>query len=189
MDLENKNNNFLAKNYTGFTLIELLVVISIISVLSSVVFGALNDARTKARDTQRIQALKEVQKALELYYNDNDGTYPIVDEVPFWQGVISTGADWSADLGLSLSPYIASMPLDPINDRIWLAGENTYAYYYNSNGITYDLVTWLETEHPLRCTNKNWLVDAGLGFGDATGEWCAIAGNFPFSGYIYDVNG
>jgi len=198
MGLENKKNNLLAKNCAGFTLIELLVVISIISVLSSIVFGALNDARTKARDAQRIQSLKEIQKALELYYNDNDGTYPIVDQLLFWDGVISTGSDWSADLGIRLAPYIASMPLDPVNDRTsigfgTLLGDTTYAYYYTSNGATYDLITWFETEHTLRCANKDWVVDAGLFAADTTGRWCTgtdfAADGFPLSGYIYDVNG
>jgi len=45
----------------GFTLIELLVVISIISLLSTVVMSALNDSRIKARDTQRVAQIRELQ--------------------------------------------------------------------------------------------------------------------------------
>ena len=52
-----------------------MVVISIIGTMSSVVLSALNDTRAKARDSQRVQILKEIQKALTLYYNDN-GRYP-----------------------------------------------------------------------------------------------------------------
>jgi len=59
----------------GFTLIDLLVVISIIGLLSSVVLATLDSARVKARDAQRITALKQIQTALELYYADN-GRYP-----------------------------------------------------------------------------------------------------------------
>lgn len=55
----------------GFTLIELLVVIAIVGILSSVVMGSLNSARGKGRDSQRKTNLKQLQTALELYYNDN----------------------------------------------------------------------------------------------------------------------
>lgn len=60
----------------GFTLIELLVVVAIISLLSSVVFASLNTAREKARDARRKVDLKQIQTALELYYN-KCGTYII----------------------------------------------------------------------------------------------------------------
>ncbi len=60
----------------GFTLIELLVVISIIGLLSSVVLTSVNSARAKARDARRITDLKQIQTALEFYY-DTNGSYPI----------------------------------------------------------------------------------------------------------------
>lgn len=59
----------------GFTLIELLVVIAIIGILSSVVLASLNSARTKARDARRVADLKQIQVALELFYDAN-GSYP-----------------------------------------------------------------------------------------------------------------
>ncbi len=59
----------------GFTLIELLVVVAIISLLSSVVLGALNDARAKARDRALLQTVVQIQNALELY-RDKYGEYP-----------------------------------------------------------------------------------------------------------------
>jgi len=62
----------------GFTLIELLVVISIISLLSSVVFSSLNGARLKARDTKRLADIRQFQIALDLYY-DKYGFYPSSD--------------------------------------------------------------------------------------------------------------
>jgi len=62
------------KNKKGFTLIELLVVVSIISLLASVVLASLNTARAKARDARRLQDLKQIQLALELY-KDKCGSY------------------------------------------------------------------------------------------------------------------
>ena len=51
----------------GFTLIELLIVVSIISLLSSMVFAALGTARTRGRDAQRIRNIEEIHTAIELY--------------------------------------------------------------------------------------------------------------------------
>lgn len=59
----------------GFTLIELLVVIAIIGILSSVVLASLNSARQKSRDAKRVSDIKQVQLALELYF-DTNGEYP-----------------------------------------------------------------------------------------------------------------
>ncbi len=61
----------------GFTLIELLVVIAIIGMLSSVVLASLNSARKKSRDARRASDLKQIQTALELYFDSqNPVKYP-----------------------------------------------------------------------------------------------------------------
>lgn len=63
------------KEKEAFSLIELLVVIAIIGLLSTLSVIALNSARAKARDAKRISDVKQMQVALEMYYNDfND--YP-----------------------------------------------------------------------------------------------------------------
>ncbi|MCX6752614.1 MAG: type II secretion system protein [Candidatus Nomurabacteria bacterium] len=64
------------KNNKGFTLIELLVVVAIISLLSSIVFASLNNARGKGRDARRIQDLLQIRNALALYAADHNGAYP-----------------------------------------------------------------------------------------------------------------
>ncbi|MCF7820369.1 MAG: prepilin-type N-terminal cleavage/methylation domain-containing protein, partial [Candidatus Pacebacteria bacterium] len=64
----------------GFTLIELLVVIAIIGLLSTMSVVALNSARQKSRDAKRVADIKQIQTALELYYNDNNG-YPLQADV------------------------------------------------------------------------------------------------------------
>jgi len=58
------------KSKKAFTLIELLVVIAIIGLLSTLSVIALNSARAKARDAKRISDVKQMQVALEMYYND-----------------------------------------------------------------------------------------------------------------------
>lgn len=58
----------------GFTLIELLVVIAIIGILSTIGLVALNGARGKARDTQRISAIRQYALAMQSY-GDGANTY------------------------------------------------------------------------------------------------------------------
>jgi prepilin-type N-terminal cleavage/methylation domain-containing protein len=62
-------------NRRGFTLIELLIVIAIIGLLASVVLIGLSSFRVAGRDARRIADLRQVQSALELYYN-SCGFYP-----------------------------------------------------------------------------------------------------------------
>lgn len=78
----------------GFTLIELLVVIAIIGILSSVVLASLNGARKKGRDARRISDLKQIQLALEMYYDSNSSEYPDT-------------------LSLLAPTYISQVPTDP----------------------------------------------------------------------------
>lgn len=59
----------------GFTLIELLVVIAIIGVLVTLAVISLQGARRNARDAKRISDIRQIQTALELYYNNNNN-YP-----------------------------------------------------------------------------------------------------------------
>lgn len=61
--------------HRGFTLIELLVVIAIIGILSSIVLSSLAIARDKAGTAVGVSTQREVQKALEQYYDDM-GFYP-----------------------------------------------------------------------------------------------------------------
>jgi len=62
------------KNKKGFTLIELLVVIAIIGLLSTLAVVSLTSARKKARDSKRVADMKQLQTAMEMFYNTY-GTY------------------------------------------------------------------------------------------------------------------
>ncbi|HEY9582960.1 MAG TPA: type II secretion system protein [Candidatus Paceibacterota bacterium] len=90
------------KRNKGFTLIELLVVIAIIGILSSVVLASLNTAREKARDARRISDIKQLQLALELSADDNDGNYPLTLAA------------------LATAGYISVIPTDPSDDSQYL---------------------------------------------------------------------
>jgi len=90
----------------GFTLIELLVVIAIIGILSSVVLASLNSARKKSRDAKRISDVKQLQLALELYFDSNNSYPPGTDLAP-----------------LQIGGFIPQVPVDPTN-----SGSYVYSY-------------------------------------------------------------
>lgn len=108
----------------GFTLIELLVVIAIIGLLSTLAVVALNNARLKSRDAKRVSDVKQIQTALELYYNDANA-YP-------------------ASLGTKIEnsgvTYMSTVPTNPTpsNDGNCATG-NVYTYASANPYTTYTL--------------------------------------------------
>lgn len=108
----------------GFTLIELLVVIAIIGVLASIVLASLNSARRKSRDARRITDVKQIQLALELYF-DAQGT-------PSYPTATAT-CDGTANARglekLATGGHMPSVPRDP--------SSSTNCYAYTTAGTTY----------------------------------------------------
>ncbi|MCX6798257.1 MAG: prepilin-type N-terminal cleavage/methylation domain-containing protein [Candidatus Falkowbacteria bacterium] len=116
------------KNNKGFTLIELLVVIAIIGLLSTLSIVALNNARARSRDARRVSDIKQMQTALELYFNDV-GTYPS-------QNIIA-----SATIANGSVTYMKTVPTPPTpNDGNCSTTTNTYAYTQTgTNGSSYNI--------------------------------------------------
>lgn len=180
------------KKYShGFTLIELLVVIAIIGLLSSVVLSSLNTARMGSRDARRINDLRQIKLALELYFDDNR-SYPVVSGWVF----STSGGDWIPGL---VPTHIPKLPVDPKNNAAspWTTGSYSYSYGWNvgagacpgypsgnCSGQTYDLIAQLEnTSDSNRCQVKCWRIHTF----DAKDPWCAGCGTGSngYSPYLY----
>lgn len=118
------------KTRGGFTLIELLVVIAIIGLIATLSVIALNNARAKSRDAKRAADIKQIQTALELYFNDV-GRYP--ENLDFGGALFSTSTSGT-------TTYMAKLPTAPTPpDGACTSGNNNYSYYYLSNGSNYGI--------------------------------------------------
>lgn len=135
--IENKSQMAYGKRQMvkGFTLIELLLVITILAVLGMTVFFMLNpfEQIRKTNDTKRKSDLSQMQRALELYYQDfnrypqSSGDYKLYIN----SATLAWGSAWQ--------PYIAKLPQDPLPT-------SNYVYYSppSSNGQSYYLYANLE---------------------------------------------
>ena len=120
------------KNNKGFSLIELLVVIGIIAVLAGLTTFNFNSARMRARDVQRKNDLRTVQKALELYKSDNNQKLPTLDPVN-WDTLMS-----------KLVPNTGTKYLDKKLSDPKYSSDSTWTYTYTGSTLTYTLTACLE---------------------------------------------
>ena len=150
------------KNHHAFTLIELLVVISIIGLLASVVLVSLNSARFKARTTKRLADIRQIQKALEMYYDQNS-SYPVSpsDGQGNWAGLYSCWGPDTANYIPNLVPtFISRLPTDPKNitdcDKQLIYKSDTGADYklifHSAEDITDVILKYSVMVDPLRPT-------------------------------------
>lgn len=149
--------HFFQKSGKGFTLIELLVVIAVIGMLSSVVLASLNSARAKARDARRIADFKQIQLALELFY-DQTGKYPMSPGHPYWDGhwyYFGECLRSGTNCGFTVSnyvPVISTIPQDPSRTVPPEQTNGSVTYYPGyptgcSDGQSYRIAVYLETPH------------------------------------------
>jgi len=129
------------RSKSGFTLIELLVVISIIALLSTIVLGAVGDAREKAQVKKKNEIARQYINALELYRNDNINTENTINGYPGTTSALeclgynlneycfASVVDGNADLIGEINEYYPSMPKN--DDYVVLFGT------YETKGIMY----------------------------------------------------
>lgn len=104
----------------GFTLIELLVVVAIIGLLTSVATVALNDARMKARDSQRKAEIAQFGRVLSVdcyMPTAGPGEYDLADLIAEVRATKPEAAE-----------YVSRLPIDPAGNET----ETRYKYVVNS---------------------------------------------------------
>ncbi len=74
-----------SRSVTGFTLIELMVAISVVAILSTIGLTVYSQGQKFARDSRRKTEIKQIQSALNLYYND-------YKRYPGWVGPTGTAS-------------------------------------------------------------------------------------------------
>lgn len=159
----------------GFTLIEILIVIAILGIIGTVMIGLLNpiDQIRKSNDAKRKVALEQIQRALELYYQDR-GQYP-PSSSNFKIFVNPTTYNW----GSAWTPYINVLPADPNPTK-------TFIYYSPaaSNGQTYYLYANLErgAKDPQACNGGSACTSiTSGGAGAPTATACGATCNYGIS--------
>jgi general secretion pathway protein G len=126
----------------GFTLIELLVVIGILAMLSALLVPNFMGARERARDAQRKSDLKQIQKALEMYRQDQSPpAYPTAG--PNSNRFGTCGSQFG-----STTVYMNKIPCDPL-------GPTPYYYLPNNNDLTYTLCACIENKADPEATSGN----------------------------------
>jgi len=132
------------KTNSGFTLIELMVTITIIALLSAVLFASFDQARMQARDKARMTALKELELAIEMY-KAQYGRYPAqgCGGSTTWTGPGPHSQSWGNDnhcdvyiVGL-VPDFISALPFDP---KFEMLDNRGYLYRTDATGSAFKVL-------------------------------------------------
>lgn len=127
----------MVRNYqkNSFTLIELLLIMIILGILSTLVMSNFFSSIKKGRDARRKADLNQIQKALELYYEDKKA-YPTPNSE---NGFVFGNSFIDPTTGKT---YMNKTPNDPLPGK-------SYFYESDSNGSYYKLYACLENNQQI----------------------------------------
>lgn len=112
----------------AFTLMELIIVIAILGILASIISANFLNSLKKGRDAKRKGDLEQIQRALEIYYEDNKA-YPVTSKVTFGSSLCHID-------GCSTRNYMLKLPVDPTSGKSY--------EYLSATGVDYKLFACLE---------------------------------------------
>ncbi len=159
----------------GFTLVELLVVIGTIGMMSMLLLASMSTYRVRARDAVRLNDIRQVQNALEMYYVTNK-QYPVCAggsfcDVDCGSGLNADGYDgaWYENLSTHLtSNYFTRIPPKLNNVCLW--------YWGDPGGQRYILTFKPESESTISDNQGN------QGCYEDGGPWYCVGHNGPIGG-------
>lgn len=123
----------------SFTLIELMIIISILGVLSALISGNFITSLKKGRDARRKADLEQIQRALEMYYEDKR-QYPVFN---IFSSSNFSLCETKIDINCgSEKTYMQRIPNDPISGK-------SYQYQFDPNGTYYRLYACLENNQQI----------------------------------------
>lgn len=122
----------------GFTLLELLISMIIIGILAALVSGNFFTSLKKGRDARRKADIQQVQRALEIYYEDKRA-YPSFALTFGTAGLCETKS--VADCG-SEKTYMGLLPQDP--QKTQNSCQYMYVHETTPNGEGYALYAPIE---------------------------------------------
>jgi prepilin-type N-terminal cleavage/methylation domain-containing protein/prepilin-type processing-associated H-X9-DG protein len=161
---------------SGFTLIELLVVIAIIAILAAMLLPALARAKEKAKRTQCINNMRQLQLCWHMYVDDNTDHLPLNGGTAI-PGPGGNGLPNSWIQGGGTDPAVPNIPngvLYPYNKTI-----DIYACPANTRRITFPADPpnhWSPWDGPqARTVSMNYPL-GGFTAGDPTGSGVLLNG-------------
>lgn len=129
------------KNKKSFTLIELIVVIAILAGFVALLFPNFMEIRMKARDVQRKSDMRSIQKAFELFKQNQT--------LPIYPTGLPTACGSLSDAN---GVYMQKVPPDPLT-RCGVDAKNYY-YVRNSGDATrYTLAACIENTKDPEASN------------------------------------
>ena len=137
------------------TLLEILVIVAIIGIIGVLAVFAVNAARSKERDSTRIANVRQVQSALEDFFNERN-TYPEGDATPLGDSSVSAclgtngfQRDCSSEKSI-LMRFVPRMYDDGLKGIVTCGNPTRNAFCYNktSSGDSYIITFELENGIP-----------------------------------------
>lgn len=171
----------------GFTLIELLIVIAIVGLLSAVVLGSLNIARSKARDSARLEAMIQMRNAIELYKQDH-GTYPHLEGSSATQQNFEAYISGSSPTtqynmgGSQLIPGLVPTYISAYPNSLNTNTPRAYIYFSNGNDYFFEAYNIIENGLP---NGSQFRMPNVQGFTVISGPNGPIFTNTPYTAVIY----